>query len=324
VLLNFINKTLNEVIKGMFKPEGICVAMILPYNKDGSINEEELKKLLNFQLDKGVHGFLPLGSIGEFIHLSKEEKIKVIEIVVETVNGRAYVIPNVGSSHPKKSIELALEAKRLGCSGVLISPPYYYKLSNDMIEKYFEEIIDAVDMPVILYNIPGFTQPLSYGIVKRLSQRNNVVAIKDSSGSMVDFLHFMDEVRLIGGDMAFLTGREETFFASLMMGATGSITGIAAILPEYMVGIFNYWKQGNYDRARQLQISILGAIRTMNSFPFPMGFKMALETRGFNMGPPRQPFSDIQKSRSNTVRAKIEKTMKPLLERIEKGELLQE
>ena len=313
-----------EVIKGMFKPEGVCVAMILPYNKEGSINEEELRKLLNFQLDKGVHGFLPLGSIGEFVHLSKEEKVKVIEITIETVNGRAYVIPNVGSSHPKQSIELALEAKRLGCSGVLIAPPYYYKLSNDMIEKYFEEIIDAVDMPVILYNIPVFTQPLNYGIVKRLSKRKNVVGIKDSSGSMVDFLHFMDEVRLIGGDMAFMPGREETFFASLMMGATGSITGIAAILPEYMVGIYNYWKQGNFDRARQLQISILEVIRAMNSFPFPMGSKMALETRGFNMGPPKQPFSDMQKSRSNTVRARIEKTMKPLLERIEKRELLQE
>lgn len=313
-----------EVIKGMFKPEGVCVAMILPYNKEGSINEEELRKLLNFQLDKGVHGFLPLGSIGEFVHLSKEEKVKVIEITIETVNGRAYVIPNVGSSHPKQSIELALEAKRLGCSGVLTAPPYYYKLSNDMIEKYFEEIIDAVDMPVILYNIPVFTQPLNYGIVKRLSKRKNVVGIKDSSGSMVDFLHFMDEVRLIGGDMAFMPGREETFFASLMMGATGSITGIAAILPEYMVGIYNYWKQGNFDRARQLQISILEVIRAMNSFPFPMGSKMALETRGFNMGPPRQPFSDMQKSRSNTVRARIEKTMKPLLERIEKRELLQE
>lgn len=306
----------------MFKPDGICVAMILPYNKDHSINEDELKKLLNFQLDKGVHGFLPLGSIGEFIHLSKEEKIKVIEIVVETVNGRAYVIPNVGSSHPKKSIELALEAKKLGCSGVLISPPYYYKLSNDMIEKYFEEIIDAIDMPVILYNIPVFTQPLSYGIVKRLSQRKNVVGIKDSSGNMVDFLNFMDEVRLIGGDMNFLTGREETSFASLMMGAKGSITGIAAILPEYMLGIYNHWKKGNYNKAREIQISILEVMRAMNSLPFPMGFKLALEIRGFNMGPPRQPFSDIQKSRIEGVYAKIEKTMKVLLEGIERGELL--
>jgi len=323
VLLHFINKTLNKDLKGMFKPEGICVAMILPYNKDGSINEEELKKLINFQLDKGVHGFLPLGSIGEFVHLSKEEKIKVIELTINTVNGRAYVIPNVGSSHPKKSIKLAIEAKKLGCNGVLISPPYYYKLSNDMIERYFEEIINAVDMPVILYNIPGFTQPLSYGTVKRLSQLKNVVGMKDSSGSMVDFLHFLDEVRLTGKDMNFMPGREETFFASLMMGAKGSITGIAAILPEFMVGIYDNWITGKFDNARHLQISILEVIRAINSFPFPMGSKMALEIRGFTMGPPRQPLSEIQKSRSNTIRARIEKLIKLLLERIEKGDLLQ-
>ncbi|MHA1986015.1 MAG: dihydrodipicolinate synthase family protein [Promethearchaeota archaeon] len=300
----------------MFKPEGVCVAMILPYNEDGSINEEELKRLLEFQIDKGVHGFLVLGSIGEFIHLSREEKFRVMEIVVETVNGRAYVTPNVTSSHPKQSIELALEAKKLGCSGVLISPPYYYKLSNDMIEKHFEEIIDTIDIPVILYNIPGFTQPLNYGIVQRLSRRKNVVGIKDSSGNMVDFLNFIDAVRLNGGDMNFLTGREETFFASLMMGAHGSMTGIAAVLPEYMVKIYNQWKKGNYDSARQLQISILEAMRAMNSLSFPMGFKLALETRGFNMGPPRQPFSDTQQSRLNSVQVRIEKIIKSLLEKI--------
>jgi N-acetylneuraminate lyase/4-hydroxy-tetrahydrodipicolinate synthase len=308
----------------MFKPDGVCVAMILPYNQEGSINEEELIKLLNFQLDKGVNGFLPLGSIGEFVHLSKEEKIRILEIVVETVNGRAYVIPNISSSHPKPSIELALEAKKLGCSGVLVSPPYYYKLSNDMIEKHFEEIINSIDIPVILYNIPGFTQPMNYGMVQRLSLHKNVVGIKDSSGNMVDFLNFIDEVRLNGGDMNFMTGREETFFASLMMGAQGSMTGIAAVLPEYMVEIYNQWKEENYNCARQLQFSILEIIRVMNSLPFPMGPKMALEARGFTMGPPKQPFSDRQKSRSNKIRKRIEKTMKPLLERIENGELLQE
>lgn len=305
----------------MYKPEGVYVAIVMPYNEDGSINEEELIKLLNFQIDKGVNGFLPLGSIGEFVHLSKEEKISVIKIVVETVDGRAFVIPNIGSSHPKQSIELGIEAKKLGCSGVLIAPPYYYKLSNDMIEKYFEEIIDAIDMPTVLYNIPVFTQPLHYRVVQRLSQRNNVVGIKDSSGSMVDFLHSMDNVRLSGKEINFLTGREETFFASLMMGAKGSITGTAAVLPEFLMGIYNLWKQNEYDKARELQISILEVIRAMNGLPFPMGSKSALEVRGFKMGPPKQPFSDIVKSNLKSRLKRIEETIKPLLERIKKGDL---
>ncbi|MFX1324154.1 MAG: dihydrodipicolinate synthase family protein [Promethearchaeota archaeon] len=300
----------------MFKPVGVCVAILLPYNEDNSINIVELKNLTNFQIDKGVHGFLPLGSIGEFIHLSKDEKIVVIKTIVEIAKDRAYVIPNVSSSHPKHSIELALEAKKLGCSGVLLSPPYYYKLSDDMIEKFFEIIIDAIDMPVILYNIPFFTQALQYNIVQRLSRKENVVGIKDSSGNMVDFLHFMDKIRIIGGDINFMTGREEAFFASLMMGAKGSITGIAAILPEYMVGIYNLWQRKNYEEARNLQFSILEIMRAMNGLPFPMGFKAALEVRGFKMGPPRQPFSDLQKSRYDKVYERIETLMKPLLEKI--------
>lgn len=308
-------------MKDMFKPEGVCVAMVLPYNNDGSINEEELRKTINFQLDKGVHGFLPLGSVGEFVHLTTEEKIKVIEIVVKTVKGRAYVIPNVGTSHPKKSIELAQRAKQIGCSGFLVSPPYYYILSDDMVEKYFEEIIDAVDLPVILYNIPAFTQPLNYNVVKRLSQRKNVVGIKDSSGSMVDFMHFMEKVRSAGGDMNFLTGREETFLASLMMGAKGTIAGVAAFLPEYLVGIYNHWKQGNIERALEIQYSILEIIRTVGGLPFPMGFKVALETRGFKMGPPRQPFSDTVLSRFDSYRKRIEGIMKPLVKKAENGEL---
>jgi N-acetylneuraminate lyase/4-hydroxy-tetrahydrodipicolinate synthase len=295
--------------------------MILPYKEDGSINEEQLKYLLKFQMDAGVHGFLPLGSIGEFIHLSKEEKIKVMEITMEIADRQTHVIPNVGSSHPKQSIELAFEAKRLGCSGVLIAPPYYYNLSNDMIEKYYEEIINSVDMPVILYNIPAFTQPLGYGVVKRLSQKKNVVGIKDSSGSMVDFLHFMNGVRLSGEDISFMTGRGETLLASLMMGGKGSITGIAAILPEYMIGIYNYWKQGDYEKARELQISILEPIRIMSTITFPMGHKAGLEIRGFKMGPPRQPFSDSEQSRFNTAIPRIQKIMGPLLKRIEMGEL---
>lgn len=305
----------------MYKPEGVYVAMVMPYNDDGSINKEELIKLLNFQINNGVHGFLPLGSIGEFVHFSYEEKISLIKIVVETVNERAFVIPNIGSSHPKKSIELGLEAKRLGCSGVLIAPPYYYKLSNDMIGKYFEEIIDAIDLPVVLYNIPAFTQPLHYRVVQRLSKLNNVVGIKDSSGNMVDFLHSMDNVRLHGKEINFLTGREEMFLASLIMGAKGSITGTAAILPEFLVGIYNCWRQKEYDKARKLQISILEVIRAMNGLPFPMGAKAALEVRGFKMGPPKQPFSDTVKSNLKLRCKRIEEAIKPLVERISQGEL---
>jgi N-acetylneuraminate lyase/4-hydroxy-tetrahydrodipicolinate synthase len=302
----------------MFKPEGVYVAMLTPFSPDGTVNEGELRRMVDFLIDAGVHGLFPISSVGEFIHLTREDKVRMMEIVVDQNRGRVRVTPGVGSSHPAESIYLANEAKRLGCDAVVIAPPYYYPLSQEMIEKYFETIVDAVDIPAILYNIPLFTQPLNYDVVKRLSRRGNVVGMKDSSGSMVDFMHFMDKIRVAGEEMNFLTGREETFLACLMVGGKGCMTATSGILPEIMVGIYNAFKEGQYDQARELQFSILLAVRAMFAMPFPLGFKVALETRGFEMGPPRQPLSDAEQFKYGTVKARIEKIMNPILEKLDR------
>jgi 4-hydroxy-tetrahydrodipicolinate synthase len=297
----------------MYKPEGIYVAMLTPFTDDGSINEEELRRIVDFLIESGVHGLFPISSVGEFIHMSREEKIRMMEITIDQNRGRVRITPGVGSSHPAESILLAQKAKELGADGVVVAPPYFFQLSQENIEKYFETISDAVDLPMILYNIPLFTQPLSYEVVKRLSRRQNIVAMKDSSGSMVDFLHFMDNVQSIGEDICILTGREETMFPCLMVGGKGSMTGTAGILPEIMIGIYEAWQKEDYKRARKLQFSILPAVRAMFSLPFPLGFKVALEIRGFNMGPPKQPLSDIERPKFDTARAEIEKILKTIL-----------
>jgi len=308
----------------MFKPEGVYVAMLTPFSDDGTVNETVLRRIVDFLIDGGVHGLFPISSVGEFIHLTRDEKVRMMEIVVDQNRGRVKVTPGVGSSHPAESVYLAEKAKALGCDGIVIAPPYFFPLSQEMVEKYYETIIDAVDIPVILYNIPLFTQPLSYDVVKRLSRRRNVVGMKDSSGSMVDFMHFMDKIRLITGELNFLTGREETLFPCLMVGGKGCMTATSGVLPEIMVGIYDAWKEGDYDRARELQFSILLVVRAMFSLPFPLGFKVALQTRGFEMGPPKQPLSDAERFKYNTVKARIEKIMSPILEKLDqKGKATQ-
>jgi 4-hydroxy-tetrahydrodipicolinate synthase len=301
----------------MFKPEGVYVAMLTPFSDDGSVNEPVLRRIVDFQIEGGVNGLFPISSVGEFIHLTRDEKVRMMEIVADQNRGRVRITPGVGSSHPAESVYLAEKAKALGCDGIVIAPPYFFPLSQEMVEKYFETIIDAVDIPVILYNIPLFTQPLSYDVVKRLSRRRNVVGMKDSSGSMVDFIHFMDTIRLIEGEMNFLTGREETLFPCLMVGGKGCMTATSGILPEIMVGIYDAWKEGDYDRARELQFSILPAVRAMFSLPFPLGFKAALGARGFEMGPPKQPLSDAERVKYDTVKAGIEKIIDPILEKLD-------
>jgi len=302
----------------MFKPEGVYVAMLTPFDENGSINEGELRRIVDFQIEGGVHGLFPISSVGEFIHMSRDEKVRMMEIMVDQNKGRVKITPGVGSSLPAESIFLAQKAKEFGCDGVVVAPPYFYQLSQENIETYFETIADAVDIPNILYNIPLFTQPLSYDVVKRLARHPNVVGMKDSSGSMVDFMHFMDKIKIAGEDINVLTGREETLFPCLMVGGKGCMTATAGILPEIMVDLYEAWKQQNYAEARVLQESILLILRTMFSLPFPLGFKLGMEMRGFIMGPPKQPLSDAERFNYRNTKVRIEKIMLAILERLKK------
>jgi 4-hydroxy-tetrahydrodipicolinate synthase len=307
-----------EVTKIMFKPEGIYVAMLTPFDDNGSLNESELRRIVDFQINGGVDGLFPISSVGESIHMSREEKFRMMEIVVDQNGGRVKVTPGVGSSYPAESIGLAQKAKDLGCDGVVVAPPYFYPMSQENIEKYFETIADGVDIPNIIYNIPIFTQPLSYDVVKRLSRHRNIVGMKDSSGSMVDFMHFMDKIKIAGEDIHVLTGREETLFPCLAVGGKGCMTAISGILPEIMVDIYEAWKKGNYEDARQLQASILLIMRTMFALPFPLGFKLGMEMRGFKMGPPKQPLSDAERFQYRNMKTRIEKIMRAIVEKLEK------
>jgi len=304
----------------MFKPEGVYVAMLTPFDEDGAINEGELRRIVDFQIEGGVHGLFPISSVGEFIHMSREEKVRMMEIMVDQNKGRVKITPGVGSSLPAESIFLAQKAKELGCDGVVVAPPYFYQLSQENIEAYFETIADAVEIPNILYNIPLFTQPVSYDVVKRLSRHPNVVGMKDSSGSMVDFMHFMDKIKIAGEDINVLTGREETLFPCLMVGGKGCMTATAGILPEIMVDLYDAWKNQNYEEAKVLQESILLILRTMFSLPFPLGFKYAMELRGFNMGPPKQPLSDAERFNYRNTKVRIEKIMVPILGQLRKDQ----
>ncbi len=161
----------------MFKPDGVYVVLLTPFTDEGEVNEKELRRILDFLVASGIHGIFPLGSSGEAIHLSRDEKVRTMEIVVDQNRGRVKITPGVGSTHPAESIDLANRATELGCDGVVIAPPYYYPLSQEMIEKYFETIDEAVEIPIILYNIPLFSQPIDYDVVKRLSRRKNIVGM---------------------------------------------------------------------------------------------------------------------------------------------------
>ena len=299
----------------MYKPEGVYVAMLTPFDANGEIDELSLRQMTEFNIQQGVDGLFPNSTIGEFVRLDLDEKIRVMKIVVDQAAGRVPVTPGAAATHAKGSIRVAQEALRLGCEAVVITTPWYLPVSQEMIERHMETVCEAVDIPIILYNIPMCTQPISSDVVARLSHLKNIVGMKDSSGSMMDYMQYMDKIRLAGTNdqFNFLVGREETFFPALMVGAKGSMTGSAGVIPEVIVGIYNAFLRKDYAKAMDLQYSFLKLLRAMNAAPFPVAFKVAMEVRGFSMGTQRAVLSVTEKDNLRIVRSQIEEAMKQLL-----------
>ncbi|MDW7673269.1 MAG: dihydrodipicolinate synthase family protein [Bacillota bacterium] len=295
---------------GFFRPAGVYPAMVTPFDDKGEVNEEELRKYVSWMIEKGVSGLFPLGSVGEFIHLSFEEKVKVMGIVVDEARGEVPVVPGTAESCADKCIKLTKAAKEVGCQSVVIAPPYYFPATQEIIEEHYTQVAKAVpDFPIILYNIPLFAQPISYDVIKRLSRMDNVVGMKDSSGSMVDLLHFMDKIKIAGEELNIMIGREEMFLASLMAGAKGTMSATVGVVPEIMVAIYDAWQRKEYDKAQELQFSVLNLIRAMFALPFPQGFKAALEVRGFKMGPNKQPLSSADQYNYSMIKSRLERIL---------------
>jgi len=302
----------------MFKPEGVHVAMLTPFNDDGSVNEEELKNMIEFQLQNGVDGFFPNSSVGEFVHMSLEQRKNLNKIVAEYVGDRAAVTAGISATSAEQSLELGRHAvENTSCDAVISCTPYFYDVSQEIVERHFEVLEENLDLPLILYNMPLTTTEISYNVVKRLSRRKGVVGLKDSSGSMVDFCHYIDKVRVIGelDNMNFLTGREEILFATLMVGGKGCMSASAGIIPEIISEIYSLWQRGDYETAKKRQYDIMLLVRAMMfHLPFPLGFKAALEVRGFEMGPRKQPLSNTEQYEYQKIKGRIERIIYKLLD----------
>ena len=289
----------------MFRPQGIYPAMMTPFDDRGEIHEPVVRDIVDFVIEKGVDGIFPVSTCGEFVHMDLGQRKRLMELVVDQNRGRVPITPGIGATCPNQSIELAEYAKQLRCDAVVLLAPYFFLNTQDIVEKYVEVVARAVDIPIILYNIPFFTNPILPDTVEKLCSLKNIVAIKDSSGNMINLLNNIDQARKVDSDFHVLIGYEEGLFPALMAGAKGCFTASAGIIPEIMKGIYTHTLAGNYDQAREMQYSILELIRLMKVSNFPVGFKAGMEARGFPMGPHLQPLPAADAAVYERVKAQI-------------------
>lgn len=273
----------------MFKPEGILPALVTPFTDDGkSVDEERLRALVKHCLELGIHGLVPCGTTGEFVNLTTEEKKQVIKITVDEANGRVPVIAGTGASGTDQALELTKYAKDVGADAAIIVTPFYLKPADRGIYEHYDTIASQVEIPIVLYNIPqctGLSMP--WQMVEDLAQIPNIVAIKDSSGQLSFILAVLEKVR---DKINVLCGHDEVVVAALAAGCSGAILASANVMPDVWITIYNHVKNGELQKARELQYKVQKIARIIASSG-AVGAKEALNMMKIKVGPVRKPLS---------------------------------
>ena len=272
---------------------GIFTPNLVPLDSRGEINESELRRYVDWLIERGVHGLYPNGSTGEFTRFSVEERRRIVEIIAHQVNGRVPILAGAAEANVKETLRACEHYHSLGCRAVAIVAPFYYKLSPDSVLQYFREIGRNTPIDVTLYNIPMFASPIDVPTIQRLSEEcEKIVAIKDSSGDIPNMIRMIQAVRPNRPDFAFLTGWDAALMPMLLVGCDGGTNASSGVVPELTRKLYDLTLSGQLDEARRIQYDLVSLFDAMLfQAEFPNGFRAATELRGFNMGEGRQPQS---------------------------------
>lgn len=275
---------------------GIFVPNVVPLHPDGTLNERELRRLVDFLIDRGVSGLYPNGSTGEFLRFTPEERFRIVSVVTEQAAGRVPVMGGAAESTVGETLKVCKELADIGVRAAAIVSPFYYKLSPDAVYAYFAQIAEKTPIDITLYNIPLFASPIPVNVVEKLAKEfPRVVGIKDSSGDIAHMLGMIQQVRSRRPNFTFMTGWDTTLVPMLLTGCDGGTNATANVLPEVMSGIYEAVQQRDHERAWTLQKRITPLFNRMLEPDFPIGFRAATAARGIDVGPSRVPQTNNQK-----------------------------
>ena len=282
---------------------GIFTPNLVPLDNSGNINEPELRRYVDWLIDRGVHGLYPNGSTGEFTRFSVEERRRIVDIIADQTRGRVPILAGAAEANVKETLRACEYYAGLGVRAVAIVAPFYYKLSPASVYAYFKEIGDHTPVDVTLYNIPMFASPIDVPTVQRLSEEcERIVAIKDSSGEIPHMIRMIQAVRPNRPDFSFLTGWDAALMPMLLVGCDGGTNASSGVVPELTRKLYDLTMSHNIEEARKVQYDLVTLFDTMLfSAEFPDGFRAAAQLRGFNMGTGRQPLSTEQQTDLSTL-----------------------
>lgn len=256
---------------------GSFVAIVTPFRK-GKVDEKAFGELIEWQIANGTNGIVPCGTTGESATLSHEEHNRVVELAVEVVNRRVPVIAGTGSNSTDEAIDLTRHAKQAGADGALLITPYYNKPTQEGLYRHYKAVAETVDLPLVLYNIPGRTGVnMLPATIARLSAIKNVVGVKEGSGSVQQA---SDIVQMCGNRLSVLAGDDALTLPMMAVGGKGVITVTANIVPTDMANLVKAFAAGKIDEARRIHFKLSPLFAALFYETNPIPVKEALGMMG--------------------------------------------
>lgn len=279
---------------------GAGIAIITPFKEDGSVNYERLGEMIDYQIANSTDAIIICGTTGEASTMTDEEHIECIRYAVEKTAGRVPVIAGTGSNDTKYAIELSKEAEAVGADALLLVTPYYNKTTQKGLIMHFTAIADAVNIPIILYNIPGRTgMAIEVNTVKKLAQHKNIVAIKEASGNISYCAKLLAEC---GDIIDVYSGNDDMIVPLMSLGAKGVISVASHIIPKEVHDMTQYCLDNNFAEATKLQLEYLDLINALFIEVNPIPVKEAVNMTGVNVGSCRMPLCDMTDEHKEVLR----------------------
>jgi len=282
---------------------GAFVAIVTPFI-DGRIDEQGLIDLIEFHIASGTHGIVPCGTTGESATMSHEEHHRVVELTVKTVNGRVPVVAGSGSNSTSEAIDLTANAKAAGVDGVLMVSPYYNKPSQEGLYQHYKAVAEAVDVPIILYNVPSRTSSnVMPQTVERLAQIDNIVGIKEATA---DLNQISQLIRLCPDDFSVLSGDDFTSMPTVLIGGTGVISVTSNVAPRDMADMMDAALAGDLSMANQMHYKLFPLMQAMFYDTNPVPAKKSLEIMGkIKSGATRLPLCSMDDDTLGRLKAAL-------------------
>ena len=284
--------------------KGSIVALVTPFNADGSVNFDQLRQWVEWHIENKTDAILTLGTTGESSTMTHEEDDDTLRCVVETAAGRVPIIAGTGSNSTITMLEKSQRAQALGADGLLLISPYYNKANAEGMYRHFATVVDQVDIPAILYNVPGRTGcSISVDVIERLCHHPNVAGIKEASG---DMSYAMKIAHCISDDFALWCGNDDITLPLLSIGGSGVISVWANIMPRQCHDMVMDYLSGNREAAAATAIKYLALMNGLFMEVNPIPVKTAMNMMGLNAGTFRLPLCEMSEPHQAALRTLLE------------------